>query len=165
MLRLFRDLEITLRAQNNPPAVGMALPQINTNLRAFGTFLPDKNNHFRYQLFINPKIVAVSDQKSTKNPGEKDDVLEGCFSVPKLYGAVNRPVDVEFNYWTLSDNKLTEHQKVFSAYEARAMQHEFDHLNGILFTDYLLDSDQELFLSPTQKSKLEPIDKTIIKAY
>lgn len=166
MLRLFRDLEHIMRRQNNPPAVGMALPQLGINLRAFGTLLPNNQGSLSYRLFINPTLIATSKEKSTKNPGSKDDVLEGCFSVPRLYGAVSRPVNAEFSYWTLDKNqKLQEGKQTFIGYEARVMQHEFDHLNGILFTDYLLQSNEELFIGARNQSQLELIDKNIAASF
>lgn len=73
---------------------------------------------------INPEIVAFSD--------EQDDYEEGCLSIPEYFENVTRPVGIEIKYF---DVDMKEHKREFGGFLARVMQHEVDHLNGILFFD------------------------------
>lgn len=163
-LRILQDLESTLTKQKNPAGVGLALPQIGYNLQAFATLLPDKNDRLCYRVFINPTPTAFSKEKITRAPEDKEDVLEGCLSIPSLYAPIPRHLSIDFHYFTLENGKLVEKSNTFTNYEARVMQHEYDHLMGVLFTDYLLDNDLPIFLGK-KNEKLTEIDKNIIKSF
>ncbi|MDR0463382.1 MAG: peptide deformylase [Pseudomonadales bacterium] len=163
VFRLLNDLQNALVRKKNPPGVGLSLPQIGHNLNVFATLLPDKNNRLNYRVFINPKLIAASENMITRHPGDKEDVLEGCLSVPSLYAVVARPEQVEFSFYTIENGKLIEKTEVFRDFPGRVMQHELDHLQGVLFTDYLIDSDAPVFLG--KNSGLEEIDKKILNSF
>jgi peptide deformylase len=163
--RLLHDLEHSLTRHQNPPGVGLALPQIGHNLQVFATLLPDKSGRLCYRAFINPELTAASDQTTTRHPGDKEDVLEGCLSVPSLYAAVARPQAVEFHFYTLTPaGKLQERTETFTDFPARVMQHEYDHLRGVLFTDYLLDNNTKIFISKAGHLEELP-DKNLLRGF
>ena len=61
--------------------------------------------------------------------------LEGCLSLPDYYGEVSRHQSVKVEFWTKQSGKWIKRSQKLEGFEARVFQHEFDHLNGILFTD------------------------------
>jgi peptide deformylase len=151
--KFIANLGETLAKKNNPPGVGLSAIQVDSPLRAFYTFLPPGNDsndfptgrNFQLQAFINPKIVGHS-KEITLGPDTKKPLLEGCLSIPSLYGPVYRWqwIDIEFDSFNFSSYQVsqsTNPQKRlqrFSGFPARVVQHEYDHLDGILFTDYIL---------------------------
>jgi peptide deformylase len=98
------------------------------------------------RVFINPKIIDRSDKLVTGINSRSPD-LEGCLSIPHLYGPVLRHEWTTFTFQTLDrDNQLTDwHTETFYDFAARVMQHELDHLDGILFTDHILEQGQPLY--------------------
>jgi peptide deformylase len=95
---------------------------------------------------INPEIVEFSDEKVIEQ--------EGCLSVPDFYEEVERPVNILVKYLDLQEK---EHIDEVTGYLARVMQHEIDHLNGILFYQRLSPLKKTL-----SKNKLNKIKKGII---
>jgi len=120
--------------------VGLAAPQIGKSLRMFvidaDPFCKDypEGKGFK-RVCINPEIVARSERTWLFN--------EGCLSVPGVHEDVERPAEVEVRYF---DENFTEHTEKLTGICARVFQHEFDHLEGNVFTD-----------------RLSPIRKTLIK--
>ncbi|MEY4215650.1 MAG: hypothetical protein RLZZ68_106 [Bacteroidota bacterium] len=119
--------------------VGLAAPQIGLNLRLFivdgAPFADEEGDEpdprakgieaFK-QVFINPKIIDEF--------GEPWSFQEGCLSIPKIRENVSRKESVVLSYY----NERWEHQEeTFNGYAARIIQHEYDHIEGILFTDLL----------------------------
>ncbi|MDC1068486.1 peptide deformylase [Candidatus Kapabacteria bacterium] len=94
-------------------------------------------------IFINPKISLFSDETS--------DYKEGCLSIPKFYEYVTRPELIQIEYQDL--NGVT-HKMEFGDLLARVIQHEFDHLNGVLFFDKI-SSIKKTFA----QNKLRKIEK------
>ncbi len=92
---------------------------------------------------INPKIVGFSVQE--------DEDFEGCLSIPEFYEKVVRPAAIEIQYWDL-DQKFHKHEA--HGFLSRVMQHEVDHLNGILFFERLTSLRRAI-----SKSKLKKIRK------
>jgi len=76
--------------------------------------------------FINPELVSVSEETSTYN--------EGCLSIPEQYAEVTRPARCRVR-WLDTDGQ--PHEQEFDGLMATCMQHEIDHLNGVLFTDHI----------------------------
>lgn len=112
-------------------AVGVAANQIGVNLSvavykyAYRDELPDIPE-IKENVIINPIVAPFSDIM--------DDVSEGCLSVPNVRGIVSRNRDIMCSFLDRNGNKQ---QKVFHNLEARIIQHETDHLNGILFISKL----------------------------
>lgn len=140
-------LEDTLKSANNPRGVGLAAPQIDGNWQAFATWLDTSTQDDPlFRLFINPQIIDRSD-KETVGVNPRDPDLEGCLSIPHLYGPVRRPEWVTFTFQTLHPDKTLSdfHTETFFDFAGRVMQHELDHLSGILFTDHILAQEQPLY--------------------
>jgi peptide deformylase len=109
--------------------VGIAAPQVGLNDRIFVVDLkPLAESHpeladFK-KAFINAHII--------ERDGEEEKMEEGCLSVPDIHEKVVRPGRIRMQYL---DEQLQPHDEVFEGYVARVLQHEYDHLDGILFVD------------------------------
>lgn len=112
--------------------VGLAAPQIGLNIRVVVIDLDVLSEDFpEYKGFkkgfINPHIIEY-DETNTES------LEEGCLSLPGIQEKVTRPTRIHVQYL---DEDLNEHDEWVEGYLARVMQHEFDHLDGVLFTDHL----------------------------
>lgn len=107
--------------QGNVPAGGIAAIQVGKNKRVFYSLNYDTE---QWELFINPTVEPHGFLKVT---GE-----EGCLSIPNFTGNVSRYFKIKVRYQDLDGNWIT---KKYNDINAASIQHEFDHLDGILFTD------------------------------
>ena len=134
-----QNLVKTLLNAKNPSGIGLAAPQVGKNRRIFTIALPDK----KPQIFINPKITHHSQEKKyfhLKSDGHQEPFLEGCLSIPKTYGAVKRWPKIKA-IW--QNEKGEKQQAVFDNLKAIVFQHEHDHLNGILFTQRMIEQEEQ----------------------
>ena len=129
------EMKEMLIGASNPSGVGLAAPQVDNLYRVFLTLIEDGQKE--PQEFINPTIVKHSEDKSF-GPDPENPRLEGCLSMPGLYGPVPRWEWVELEFEKIENGKFVSDTKKFSGFHARVIQHELDHLDGILFTDYSL---------------------------
>lgn len=127
-------------------SAAMAAPQLGVNQRIIivRDDLDNKDVN-TFTALINPEVIR------TEGKTVKD--YEGCLSVPEIYGMVARPDKVKIKA-TLEDG--TEVRLKAAGYLARTLQHEIDHLNGILFVDHIRDDDNA-FYRMSDKGDLEPI--------
>lgn len=93
-------------------------------------------------VMINPEIVKSSEQQSV--------YLEGCLSLPQQYADVQRPAHVTVEYLDVDGNKQTMEA---SGLESHCIQHELDHLNGVLFIDYLSRLKKSTLIRKLEKFK------------
>jgi peptide deformylase len=144
--QLAKDLIDTAQAAEEPKGVGLSAIQINKPIRVF---VIKKGKKFTP--FINPQITWRS-KKMLADVLEKENFfMEGCLSVPGYYGFVNRPASVKIKWQDLEGKK---HQEKFTDREATFVQHELDHLNGILFVDHILKQRGKIFkLGKDEKGK------------
>ena len=124
--QLVTDLWDTLAASEG---CGLAAPQIGVSQRVVvvdGDVMTDIYDYLKgfKRTFINPEIVWESEEKSTYN--------EGCLSVPGVYCDVLRPKKIRVEYY---DENLEKKVEEFDNFAARMVQHEFSHLEGVIFTD------------------------------
>ncbi len=168
LTNLMEELAHALRTHRNPKGVGLAAPQINVSKRMFATFLPEQgegeNAPSLLKVFINPEIVDHSEEL-TLGPDEKHPLLEGCLSIPRIWGPVPRWMEVVLKYQELVDGSLVNRQATFSDFHARVVQHELDHLNGILFTDYSLRFDLPVYKGDDKLDSLVEIDKELLELF
>ncbi|MDQ3099330.1 MAG: peptide deformylase [bacterium] len=129
--------------------VGIAAPQIGTSERMF-ILREGKEN---YQVYINPTIVWSSEISTTGFTRKGDTFLEGCLSIPNIYGVVIRPDSIEMEYLDLQGKK---HRRKYKEPFSRYAQHEIDHLNGVLFTDHVISQKGKLYVV-TEEDELEEI--------
>ena len=173
-IQFIRDLANTLVKKENPSGVGLSAVQVGTNVRIFVTLLPpvldfdkftDELPPSELKVFINPEIIDASEEM-TYGPDAKKPALEGCLSIPALYGPVSRYKTFKLRYQTIDHKFLEPHTKdaeintvedVFSNFFARVVQHEYDHLDGILFTDYTKKEGSDLYFD--NNDQLIPIPK------
>jgi len=166
ILSFLDQLGDTLLKKDNPKGVGLAAPQVDQLLRVFATYLPatgkreDANPVLR--LFINPVITDVSEEL-TFGPNPEEPILEGCLSIPSIYGPVPRHEWIELEFQELQGVELQPRKERFSAFAARVVQHEYDHLEGRLFIDYIAQLDLPLYKELGKK--MEEMDSQMIKAF
>lgn len=164
--KLLQNIDLLIKnllLEKDPEGVGLAFPQINKSLRAFA-FRPDpKEKNIPTQVLINPEITQHSqEQVLGERSGEPD--LEGCLSVPNLYAPVPRWSWIELTFELIEDNQLVLKKERFENYHARIIQHELDHLNGILFTDHVLKFNLPIYIEDGDKM-VELEDKELLEAY
>jgi peptide deformylase len=139
----------------NANGVGLAAPQVGISSRIFivdtSPFADSENmnndefklvNSFK-RIFINPMII--------KESGNEWDFNEGCLSIPEIRADIKRHDSVTIKYF---DQEFREHHETFYGIIARVIQHEYDHVEGILFTDKLTPLKRKLI-----KGKLLNISK------
>jgi len=120
-LKLIKDMHETMIEASG---VGIAAPQVGVSERIFLMTLDNK----KVIAMINPEILEISEEVEW---GE-----EGCLSLPNQWGQVERAPGVIIRFMDIKGQTVS--MKFFD-FEAREIQHELDHLNGVLFTDYLED--------------------------
>ncbi len=133
---------------SNSDGIGLAAPQIGIPIRLFVIDAsPLEEDHPELKdfkkVFINPKIVERSENQVLYN--------EGCLSIPNLREDVERPDSITIKYLDENFNVYEDH---FDGVAARVIQHEYDHLEGILFTDRVSPIRRQIL-----KSKLNAITK------
>lgn len=139
----------------NAYGVGLAAPQVGLPIRMFmidpAPFAEDEEMDEKEQealkdmrkVFINPQIIEET--------GEEWAFSEGCLSIPEVREDVFRKPDITIEYY---DENWEKHTDTYSGLAARVIQHEYDHIEGILFTDKLSSLKKRLI-----KSKLANISK------
>ena len=137
ILSLIKDMKDTLKIQKDPEGVGLAAPQIG---KSYQIFVIDYKKFKR--VIINPKVIKVSKVKKLNTETKKNDILEGCLSLPHYYGPIKRASKIEIEYMDMDGKKQTEE---FEGFNAQIIQHEMDHLNGILFIDKILEQKAPLY--------------------
>lgn len=139
--QLVKDLIDTAQAAENPKSVGLSAIQIGQAVRVF---LIKKEKKF--VPLINPQITWHSAKMFRKILEKEKLFFEGCLSVPGYFGFVDRPCAIKLEWQDLAGEIHREKfENKFSAY----VQHELDHLDGILFVDRIL----------SQKGKIYQIEK------
>lgn len=160
--QMVANMERTLLKTNNPRGVGLAGPQVDKLHRIFLTAL-EENDEANVIAFINPVIVKHSNDH-TFGPDPENPKLEGCLSMPTIYGPVPRWEWVEVEYLTLKDGEVMDKKDRFDGFHGRVVQHEMDHLDGILFTDYSLQYDLPVY-KEEGKELVEITDRSILELY
>lgn len=129
-------------------SAAMAAPQLGYNKRIIivrDDFDDKENRHF--MALLNPEVIKA------EGPVVKDH--EGCLSVPKYYGLVPRHEKVKVKAF-LEDGK--EVRLKADGFLARTLQHEIDHLNGVLFIDHIKDDPEAWFYIDDEDGELKPIE-------
>ena len=113
----------------NAHGVGLAAPQIGKSIRMFiidTEPMDDEEGQGIKRVFINPEIV--------EEYGDDWAFEEGCLSIPNIREDVFRAEDLKLRWL---DEDFNEHEEIFEGMKARVIQHEFDHIDGVLFTDHI----------------------------
>lgn len=157
LMLLLDDMWETMYYSNG---VGLAAPQVNKDIRIFvidstqifeSMEIDEKKNYTDSPgfkgVFINPKVIQLT--------GEEWSYNEGCLSIPKIREDIYRPEEVTISFL---NEKFEPQEKTFNGITARVILHEYDHLEGKLFIDYLKPLKKKLL-----QGKLNDISKGKIK--
>jgi len=115
--------------------IGLAAPQVGLSIRLLVTDVSPVSKGYPAQAFVNPVILESWGDSCLE---------EGCLSIPGIREEVNRPDEILLKYQTIEGEDKTEK---FGGWMARVLQHEIDHLDGILFVDHLSPVKQKLVMS------------------
>ena len=131
----------------NAQGIGLAAPQVGLDLSIFiidtTPFCDDENNLIPLKKeFINPEIIDYS--------GKDESFNEGCLSIPGLREDVIRKDQIKIRYF---DKNFNEHTEKYEGINSRVIQHEYDHLMGVLFTDRVSTLKKKLLKSKLNKIK------------
>lgn len=148
---LLRDMEQTLLAASDPEGVGLAAPQVGKSWRLF---IIKQSPRSPLLVFINPRIESFFDAPVKSSDNQKDEnsikekgkgvQLEGCLSLKDIWGVVKRKYGVIVSY---KDESGKGSRKKFEGFIATIIQHEVDHLNGILFPKRVLEQNGKIYKS------------------
>lgn len=152
-------IENMFETMYNAPGVGLAAPQIGLSLRLFVVDLSpfandDKLTEAEQEEFRNFKKVFINPGMISET-GEKWKFNEGCLSIPDIREDISRNDTICIEYY---DERFTKHTETFHGLAARVIQHEYDHLEGILFTDKLSALRKRMIkgkLADISKGKIE----------
>jgi len=125
--------------------VGLAAPQIGREDRIviidLSPYAKDNPAYMNFKkIFINAHII--------ERDGEEADVDEGCLSVPNIHEKVPRKNRIRIQYL---DENFHPHDEVYEGFKARVIQHEYDHLDGVLFVDYVTGIRKQMIRSKLNK--------------
>ncbi len=130
------------------PGIGLAAIQIGVAQRVVTMDLAKKDEPKAPQVFINPEIVWASDEKATYE--------EGCLSIPEYYEEVERPKIVKVKFF---DENFKPQEIEAEGLLATCLQHEIDHINGVLFIDHISKLKRDMVMKKFKKAakKGEPV--------
>ncbi|MDP3941135.1 MAG: peptide deformylase [bacterium] len=141
---IIKEMTETLENARDPEGVGLAAPQVGYSLQLF---IIKESMSSPVLVFLNPKIIEVIDnpmRKKSKKKNDEDVKLEGCLSLSNVWGVVTRHDIVTLSYTDLTGKNRTE---TFKGFLATIVQHETDHLHGILFPKRVLEQKGTLYKS------------------
>lgn len=136
--RLAEDM---LETMYDAPGVGLAAIQIGMPIRMVTMDVSKSEDERQPMVLINPEITWASEEKRVYE--------EGCLSIPEFYEEVERPDRVRFRYMNL-DGQTVEQEA--DGLLATCVQHEIDHLNGVLFIDYLSKLKRDRVMTKFKKA-------------
>ncbi len=135
---LIEDMFETMYAA---PGIGLAAIQIGVAKRVVTMDLAKKDDPKQPQVFINPEVVWSSDEKAAYE--------EGCLSIPEYYEEVERPKAVKVKFLDLD---LKPQEIEATGLLATCLQHEIDHLNGVLFIDHISKLKRDMVIKKFKKA-------------
>lgn len=148
--QLVADMEETMTVHDG---IGLAAPQVHISLALFIINIPEEIDEEKWvpgktRVFINPKILKYSEEEWLRG--------EGCLSIPQVFGQVWRPMHITVEATDLDGNRFTED---FSGLAARAIMHENDHINGVLFIDRIRGKERQEIETELREVKKKYFDK------
>ena len=130
-----------IETMHDAPGVGLAAIQIAEPIRLVVVDVARKEEPPNPQVFVNPEIVWSSDERSTYE--------EGCLSIPEYYAEVERPASVRARYL---DREGEMREILAEGLLATVLQHEIDHLDGVLFIDHISKLKRDRVIKKFQKA-------------
>lgn len=141
VLSLVEEMKTALLNAKDPQGVGLAAPQVGKSLRIF---IVKATPQSPISVFINPEILEMEKDSIQKGKKRQSTKLEGCLSLPNIWGTVKRSSMVRIAY---TDEKGKPHERKVMGFMATIMQHEVDHLHGVLFPKRVLEQKGKLYRS------------------
>jgi len=149
--KVIADLLETVKSASEPEGLGLSAIQIGQPVRIF--VAKTKKN---FEVFINPKIIEASKENLSEVLKKEKLFFEGCLSIPQIYGFVDRPYEIKLEWL---DEKGQKKVRNFKNRFSVCLQHEFDHLEGILFIDRLLKQKGKLYELKRDKKDKEVFEE------
>lgn len=134
LAELARDMVETMEAESG---IGLAGPQVSQPLQIFVMHIPAEMDVDPSGARLNPELtgpLVVVNPEIEPVGEDEDEMEEGCLSIPDVRGNVCRPISIRLSFQDLKGNRR---ELPLQGLAARCAQHETDHLNGVLFIDYL----------------------------
>lgn len=125
----------------NARGIGLAATQVDRHVQVVVMDLAKEGSEPAPRVFINPKVTPLTDELSAYQ--------EGCLSIPEVYDTIQRPAKVQISAMDKNGNTFTEEAEGLLA---TCIQHEMDHLNGVLFVDYLSKLKQDRARNKVKKA-------------
>ncbi|MBM3205777.1 peptide deformylase [Candidatus Shapirobacteria bacterium] len=135
--KVIQDLLLTVKNASEPEGLGLSAVQIGQPLRIFVA-----KTQKDFEIFLNPEVIFSSKETLKKVLKKEQRFFEGCLSVPGIYGFVNRPYQIKLQW---QDEQGKERSRIFKNRLSICLQHELDHLNGLLFVDRLLKQKEKIY--------------------
>ena len=151
--KLVKEMKKTLLDQYDPEGIGLAAPQVGHSIQLF---LVKEDPEAPFFVFINPIITPIYPKDADKKPNKIPRYMEGCLSLKNIWGKVRRAPKVKAS-WT--DENGEHHEKTFTGFFAVILQHEYDHLQGILFPRHVIEQGNTLYKSHKDSSGEEVFDE------
>ena len=152
VLEIIAEMKTTLLDAQNPKGVGLAAPQIGKALRIFITKPTEKSP---ISVFINPQILEKSTEMTNGVP-ERENKLEGCLSIPGVWGVVHRHLSLKLKY---QDESGKIHTQKFTGFMATIIQHETDHLDGRLFSSRVIEQKGKFYKNAKDEEGKEILEE------
>jgi peptide deformylase len=150
LAKLIEEMKKTINpSTGKAQGVGLAANQIGVLKRVFLM----QNENKAIEAVINPEIIKA-DAKMLSELPQDDQYLEGCLSFPGYYAFIDRPIKVKVRY--LTEKGLPKERTLTYPYSSY-FQHELDHLNGVLFIDYLNKSKETMYLMDKKTNQLKKV--------
>jgi len=149
--KVIADLIETVKSASEPEGLGLSAIQIGQPARIF--VAKTKKD---FEVFINPKIIKASKENLSEVLKKERLFFEGCLSVPQVYGFVDRPYQIKLEW---QNEKGQKKVKEFKNKLSVCLQHEQDHLDGILFIDRLLKQKGKIYESKKDKKGKEVFEE------
>jgi peptide deformylase len=141
--RLTADMLDTMYAA---PGIGLAAPQVGVSRRILVMDPSTRESEPEPMVLVNPEILEFGDERQVSE--------EGCLSIPDIFADVERPAWVRARY---IDEKGELVERRFDGRPAIILQHEVDHLNGVLFIDHLSKLRRDLLLRKFRKARRDEL--------
>lgn len=126
---------------NTSNAAALAAPQIGYDLRIFVNLVSKEKDEDGYLIYLDEPEVYIN-PVITKTYRRRWVEAESCLSLPKLQGRVQRPYEIDIEYTNLAGERILSKKE--KDWRARCLQHEYDHLNGVMYPDLMTKEDYAL---------------------
>lgn len=138
--QMIAQMAQVLAQASDPIGVGLAANQVNVLKRIFVMHI---DSAAPTQVFINPQIMKRQKKDIQQTISDKDDEpLEGCLSVPRIWAPIDRDWKIRLRW---HDEYQKQHEQDFEGFQAAVIQHEIDHLDGMLFTQRAMEQGKPIY--------------------